>query len=192
MLKKLLLLGALTLVLPACNLLCGDCCDLGPPGNYDITGTLLTALSTSNGGNVLVVAPNAPVRSTELRLQLSLDTRVVAAHRPVGGSGVAYACSPRDPEFTEQLDSLVITSRFDFDAQHPAGTSLNDVLTTFDWSESLNDYLRERAGRPDIVLPLLKLRTVPAQAGPQQFRVFYRLTNGEEYTAEAVAVTIQP
>ncbi|MBC6697757.1 hypothetical protein [Hymenobacter sp. BT190] len=189
--KKLLLLGALTLVLPACNLLCGDCCDLRPPGNYDITGTLLVALGTSTGRTATVLAANAPVRAMELRLQLGLDTRMVAAHRPVGVSGVAYACSPLEPGFTEQLDSLAITSRFDFDALHPAGTSLNDVLTTFDWSESLNDYLRVQAGRPEVALPLLTLRAVPAQAGPQQFRVFYRLTNGEEYTAETLPVTIQ-
>lgn len=183
--KKLLFLGVLTLVLPACNLLCGDCCDLAPPGNYDITGTLLTALGTDAGRNATVLAANASVRATDLRLHLALDTRLIASYRPVGGNGVAYACSPQEPGFTERLDSLAVTSGFDFDAQHPAGTPLNDLLvSTSDWAETLTDYLQAQASHPSVAWPLFTLRNAPAQAGPQQFRVFCRLTNGEEYTAQ--------
>lgn len=189
--KKLLLFAILTLVLPACDLFCGDCCNLGPAGKYDITGTVLTALRTDIGRNAMVLGTNESIRSADLRLQIALNTQLTA-FRSSGGGSVAYACSPADPEFIEQLDSLAITSRFNFDAQHPAGTSLNDVFASFDWSENLNDYLRQQAGRPSGRLPLLTLRSGPAQAGPQQFRVFYRLTNGEEHTAETVPLLLQP
>lgn len=40
----------------------------------------------------------------------------------------AYACSPVIPTTDEKIDSVVILSQKDFDANHPAGTDLSDLF----------------------------------------------------------------
>lgn len=116
-----------------------------------------------------------------------------APAQPTGLLPAAYACSPTRPAFTEQLDSVVVRSRFDYDAQHPAGTPLNDLLDATSPYSSLTKplpaYLTEQQGRPDEQLNL-RLRSGPTVAGRQQFVVRYRLRNGESYTAQSVEMLL--
>jgi len=194
--KKLLLAGLLTVGSQACQLLCGDCCDSGPVGRYDITGAILTATTSAPGGTMVLDA-NASVDGTTVYLHLTPQTQYIAAKQTDGGSnGVAYACSPVDPPFAEQLDSLAITSRYDFDEEHPAGTPLNDILELQDSQRNTSDfvrlpnYLQLRQGLPDQLLVLRFTGRTGARTGfpRQQFQVYYRLTNGEVHTAETVVL----
>ncbi|RTQ50646.1 hypothetical protein EJV47_08405 [Hymenobacter gummosus] len=181
---------------PACQMFCNttSCGCGGPPkaGFYDIEGVSLVALNGSGGsGTVLTTGNTVPLAL--LKLRLAPVTRYFTSRTPhPGGAGVAWACSPADPEFVEQLDSVLVRSRYAYDARHPAGTSLNDLLLAGDYSGNLlPDYLRLRAGTPDESL-ILRLSTAPAAAGPQQLVVRYRLRNGEVYTAETPVFNIQP
>lgn len=185
---------------PACQLFCDDSnsCGCGRPktssrpGYYDIEGVSLTAVSGTGGGNV-VLAPGSAVSRAALRLWLAPTTRYFTALPSApGGAGVAWACSPAPPAFVEQLDSVLVRSRYAYDAGHPAGTPLNDLLATDDYQGlALPDYLRQAAGQPEERLPL-RLTAPPAAAGPQQLVVRYRLRNGEVHTAETPVFTLQP
>lgn len=193
--KKLLLLPLLLLGLPACELLCTDCCGSKPMGRYDVNGALLTATTVANG-NLVVLGPDAQLKGTALELRLALQTLIVAARR-TGGGGMAYACSPADPTpIQERLDSVAITSRFDFDAQHPAGTPLNDLLEVQRFYNgqqtlvALTTYLAGQQGQPEDQLVLKFAGSGSPASARQQFRVFYRLTNGEEYIAETVSLQL--
>ncbi|WP_143080367.1 hypothetical protein [Hymenobacter arizonensis] len=106
----------------------------------------------------------------------------------------AYACDqvfdPGNKGSAERVDSLSITSRYAYDVRHPAGTSLADVVEReggTPWPQP-----SRQAPQAPFRSAELVFRVPPAAAGSQQFRVYYRQTNGEVYTAETVALTLRP
>ena len=188
--KRLWLLLVALGIGPACQLACNStsCGCGGPPkgGYYDIEGLSLVGLDNSGSGTVLTAGNTVPL--PQLRLRLTPITRYFTRLRSHPG-GVAWACSPAPPAFVEQLDSVLVRSRYAYDAQHPAGTPLNDVLSAYEYgSLGLRDYLQRQAGQPEEAMRL-RLTAPPAAAGPQQFVVRYLLTNGEVYTAEPPSST---
>jgi hypothetical protein len=193
---KRVLLSLLTLAAgPACQLICTDSCSCdkpSKPGYYDIEGVSLTAVrGPGPGPNVSVITSGISVSYALLGLRLAPDTRYFVQAKPIGGAGLAWACSPLPPTFTEQLDSVLVRSRYAYDARHPAGAALNDLLTVApDGQENLATYLQSRAGEPAAELTL-RLSQPPASAGPQQLVLRYRLTNGEVYTAETPVFELQ-
>lgn len=125
------------------------------------------------------VAANEAVDSRELQLDIILQTRGYGLHLPRGGFSALADCLP--PNYTELGDSLVITSRFDYDRLHPAGAPLNDLLTlrtNLAGGEPFQPYQADQRA--------IMFLQRPATPGPQQFRVRYRQTNGEVYSAETV------
>jgi hypothetical protein len=193
--KKLWLLLLTLGAGPACQMFCNSssCGCGGPPkaGYFDIEGVSLVGISNSgSSGTVLTTGSSVPLAL--LRLRLAPVTRYFTGLTPqAGGAGVAWACSPVPPSFVEQLDSLTVRSRYAYDAQHPAGTPLNDVLLASDYSSlPLSTYLLQQAGTPAEQLSL-RLSAPPAAAGPQQFVVRYRLRNGEVHTAETPVFELQ-
>jgi hypothetical protein len=182
-------------VLPACDLFSGrDKCGSGKPEPYfDVQGMQLVAYQQNN--NVLISA-NSVVNLNELRFRLYADVRYYSQTktRSTGFLPAAMACSPIDPGYkgsTERIDSLTITSRFDYDAQHPAGTALNDVLAVNYTPTSLREYLLNNEGKPEQHI-YLTLGKAPTRAGSHQFVLRYRQTNGEIYTAETPVFTLRP
>ena len=197
--KRLLLFTSLVLGLPACgDLLCSDSCGCNPPPksfNYDITGTTVAAIVNA-GGSVAVLGASEAVSRGQFALRLGLETRMVAALEQQAGWGAAYACSPVEPKFTEQVTAITVTSSNALDAQHPAGSALNDVLSVYNLSGNggtyslLSDYLQQRAQQPELVLELRLANATAASTGPQQFTVVYQLDNGEQYSAQTLPLTL--
>ncbi|AHJ96361.1 hypothetical protein [Hymenobacter swuensis] len=195
--KRLFLFTSLVLGLPACgDLFCADSCGCNPApnaGNYDITGTTVTAIANASN-SVTVLAAAEPVSRSQFALRFGLDTRLVAAHRV--GWGAAYACSPVEPKFTELVTAITVTSNNALDAQHPAGSSLNDLLSVYEVVGNpvadglLSDYVQRRAQQPALVLELRLANPAAASTGPQQFTVVYQLSNGETYTAQTSPLTL--
>jgi hypothetical protein len=114
--------------------------------------------------------------------------------RPSGWLPAAYACEPSQlPGYsgtTEALDSLEVRCVYAYDAAHPAGSSVNDLLVNQSSGRVL-PAVPERGTKPELNGLPLQLAQAPAQAGPQQFALRYRLTNGETYTARTPVFTLR-
>ncbi|RIY07614.1 hypothetical protein D0T11_16165 [Hymenobacter rubripertinctus] len=149
------------------------------------------------GGSVAVLGAAESVSRGQFALRLGLETRLVAAQEYRAGWGAAaYACSPVGPAFTERVTAITVTSSNALDAQHPAGSALNDVLSVYDLSGNggtyslLSDYVQQRAQQPELLLELRLANAATASTGPQQFTVVYQLSNGEQYTAQTVPLML--
>lgn len=183
--RLLLLLSILCLGLPACE---GGYC--GGARYIDVEGVALTAYRDASTS----VGEQQYVPSRELVLRLSFTERRYGGTRPRPGGFAALAdCKP--PTYTEQVDSIRITSRYAYDAQHPVGAPLNDLLKTEDFGGTLiNPTLSQLLTSPENAESWegrrFQLSTPPAASGPQQFRVRLRLTNGETYDAETVVLNV--
>jgi hypothetical protein len=179
------------LSLPACDLLSGtDKCGGDSLPYYDVQGVRFWAMQP---GQQVQSGSTASVATLSLRLDL--DVRYYsAAPAPAGRFlAAAMACDPAPPGFrgtTERIDSLVIRSRYDYDAQHPAGSSLNDILLVDNSTHSLAHHLQGGQKEPSQQL-WLRLSAAPTRSATQEFVVRYRLTNGEVYTAATPAFRIQ-
>ncbi|RTQ50648.1 hypothetical protein EJV47_08415 [Hymenobacter gummosus] len=201
---KLTLLAILTgLTLPACELLFGDrkyYCG-GGHRYVDVEGVELRAYQEPVGASSVTLAAGQRVVANQLQLHLGLQERRYGAV-PARGGFVAWAdCI--EPEYSEQVDSVSIFSRYDYDARHPAGTPLNDIVQVLPWPSAGPPepgtpprLLSQVLGQPGSVrgwqAQRLKLTVGPAQAGPQQFRLRYHQTNGEAYVAETPLLTVVP
>ncbi|GAB3832001.1 hypothetical protein [Hymenobacter jeollabukensis] len=185
--RKMLLLGGLLLGLPACN-------DCGPfkQQYIDVNEARVLTERHRPGTSVVVVGAGETVAATELRLQLLLLGPAYSAVSERAGGFAAVACEPADPQYTETVDSLRVSSRYSFDATHPAGTSLNDLIQTDNGMSSLTDLLRTPQPVGRIRNERLRLAQAPASAGPQQFRVRVHLTNGEVYIVETPVLNVTP
>lgn len=189
--KKLLLFALVMIGLPAC-----DGCGPFEKMYVDVTGlAAVVALRqpTNAAAQVLVAGQSTP--AAELQLRLQLNSRVYSALLAPAGGFAAMACEPADPEYTEIVDSLTVTSRYPFDARHPAGTSLNDLLRIdngYGTSVSLAQQLATPQGVGELGRHAIRLSQAPTSSATQQFRVRYHQTNGELYTAETVEFIIAP
>jgi hypothetical protein len=193
--KKYVVLAALVAGMPACGLLGNECGDPGPDTFYDVQGLEAGLAQQPAGQPRAIVAAGASVASRDLRLILQLQERYYARAPAPGLVAAAHACDPvlapaGSRGSAERVDSLSITSRHAYDARHPAGTSLADVVEWeggAPWPQPSRQAPQAPFRRAELVF-----RVPPAAAGPQQFRVYYRQTNGEVYTAETVAFTLRP
>jgi hypothetical protein len=159
---------------------------------FDVQGVTLG--STHLATNQVLTAGEA-VPFTDLELDVQLQTRYYSFQRRHSSwLSAAYACPPAPMPghggTTERLDSLVIKCVFAYDATHPAGASLNDLLVDRDNVKALPD-APEPGSQPSLYSLRLRLRQGPAQAGTQQFILRYRLTNGEIYTASTPTVELR-
>lgn len=174
-----------SLLLPACEGACPS-----PPTFADVVGLQVVPYDRQMG----VAGSANAVRASELRLRLELQERLYTAALPWRGGFAAWAdCAPPVPAYTEQVDSLQVTSRDDYDAQHPAGTPLNDVmrLTSGGGTTALRDFLARPQGVELLTRQYLSVTVPPARTSTQRFRVRLRLANGEVYQAAADAVVLQ-
>ncbi|WBA41928.1 hypothetical protein [Hymenobacter canadensis] len=188
--KKLLLCALVIVGLPAC-----DTCGPFERQYFDVIGLSAVALRQAAGTTAQVLTAGQASPVAELKLLLNPDTRLYSAAPARTGGFAAVACDPADPTYTEMIDSIRVTSRYDFDAQHPAGTSLNDLLLLdngYGRIMTLNELLLMPQSVPVLTRRNLQFSQTPTSSVTQQFRVRYHQTNGEVYTAETVPVTIQP
>lgn len=188
--KKLLLIALVIVGLPAC-----DTCGPFERQYVDVIGLSAVALRQAAGTTAQVLTAGQASPVAELKLLLNPDTRLYSAAPARTGGFAAVACEPADPTYTELIDSIRVTSSYDFDAQHPAGTVLNDLLrldNSYGGAVSLSEVLRTPQSVPALLRRNLQFSQTPTSSTTQQFRVRYHQTNGEVYTAETVPVTVQP
>ncbi|MCC2547951.1 hypothetical protein LJY25_15995 [Hymenobacter sp. BT175] len=191
--KPLILLLVTLLGLPACGLFTEKCVVVPAPPYYDVEGVQLLAAQHPAGQSQQPLATGQSVAGFDARLEFRVTARFYGAVSPPGGwLAGAYACSPSPPAgylgTTERIDSFTVVSAYAFDAAHPAGTSLNDVLVDEASGQVLDQALVSvLQGRGYFPRELyLCLRRPPATPGNQQFTVRYHQTNGESYSARTV------
>lgn len=170
-----------------------DPCRVGSaPKFFDIQGLTFVAVRLAGGS---AVAANEAVAATEIRLEIQPQVAYYG-RQPARRSWfpAAYACTPTPIAgyggTDEELDSLVVRAAYAYDATHPAGTSLNDLLIN-EHTGQLLALAPARGTQPQLYASPLRLRQAPAQPGPQQFVLRYRLTNGETYTARTPVFTLR-
>ncbi|MDB5235342.1 MAG: hypothetical protein JWR44_2335 [Hymenobacter sp.] len=164
-------------------------CSVGSPlAFFDVEGLIFAVIHQGQ-----VLAAGQSVAAAEISLAIQLQKRYYS-QRPVRATWLpaAYACPPTPmPGYmgtSEVLDSLVVRCVYAYDATHPAGAIVNDLLT--------NEYGQivppvPASGTSPGYQQELRLRQAPAQAGPQQFALRYRLTNGEAYAARTPVFTLR-
>lgn len=186
----LLLLGGIPVgaVLQGCN----DCVFIEAEKYFDVQGVVLNAFRAKTNQRL---AADEPIAAADVRLEINLQARYYSFK--VCQSGwlpTAYACEPSQiPGYggtTEILDSLEVRGTNAYDATHPAGSSLNDLLVNQSSGLAL-PVAPMRGTAPEQYGLSLQLRQGPAQAGPQQFMLRYRLTNGETYVARTPRLVLR-
>ena len=157
---------------------------------YDVQGVELVAVRQATG-QPLVAGETAA--AADLQLEMQLEERYYGS-RPgrASGSSSAYACPPAPmPGYlgtTEILDSLTVRCAYAYDAAHPAGAVVNDLLLYRGGVQALPPV----PGRNAMPVRLaLRLWRGPDQPGQQQFVLRCRLTNGETYTARTPVFTLR-
>ena len=190
--KKCALLALLVLGTPACGLLGNECGRNNPATYYDVQGADVGLSRQPTDRPWEVAAAGATVSSRELRLRASLKERHYTSQPSLGLMSAAYACSPVPAGSlgsTERMDSISITSAYAYDAAHPAGTPLNDVLEAPAWPQWPQQPSRRTPQEP-LRFVEFSFKVPPIAAGPQKFRLYYHQTNGEVYTAETTEITV--
>ena len=173
----------LSLLLPACE---GPC--PSPPTFVDVVGLHVIPYNRT----AVVLGNNPAVRAADLQMRLELVERLYSASPPRRGGFAAWAdCIPPTPTYTDQADSVRVTSRYDYDAQHPAGTSLNDIVR-FSYGTPLPDVIQRPQPVQTFTRQSLVFTVPPARAGTQQFQVRLHLVNGEVHQGSTPAFTLQP
>ncbi|MBC6697758.1 hypothetical protein [Hymenobacter sp. BT190] len=164
------------------------CADADDACRYDAVPrfyrTQAVELSASSQRTGQPLTSNEPVAAADLLLAVQFQ-KAYYGNQPARHWQLlpaAHACPPAPaPGYLgtpQVLDSMVVRSRYAYDAQHPAGASLNDLLLETDTGQPLP----ARASRS--AEPRLQLRVPPAVAGPQQFVVRYRFADGTMYSAQ--------
>lgn len=130
-------------------------------------------------------------RDTLLALRLQIDGQLLAkrsstSHDWTGTSALACKCDEIYYQPAVPVTGLKITTLFDFDVTHPAGTPVTSYFKTPGYQDgipALTDI-----GIPDlknlyVTSPVLSmmLDARPAMAGPQQFAVELQLVNGDSF-----------
>ncbi len=191
-------------------------CGLGNPSKdvkpyYDIQkfeaySWQVTRIVSESYGTVVSVKPvpeAQPVIADSLVIALTGEVTYYGRNQPPGGGSgwAAYACDPMPPGSAgtkEEVQQITVRCDRDFDASHPAGSSLNAYFDYLDgrpaWStrvDNLDAYSKgfPRQASRDFGLRLLQ---APAQkTGTYIFTVEYALTNGEVYTARTGNITFK-
>lgn len=192
--KTLSILLLLLVGIPAGAVLqgCNDCAYSEAEKFFDVQGVTLDAFRATTNQRVV---PNESIAAAGIRLEVNLQARFYSfkIHQS-SWLTTAYACEPSQTGgyggTVEGLDSLVVRSVYAYDAVHPAGSSINDLLVNQSNRQAL-PAVPERGTVPELNGLSLQLRQGPAQAGPQQFVLRYRLTNGKTYTARTPVFTLQ-
>ena len=166
----------------------------------------VTRLGNESYGTVVSVkqVPEAqPIIADSLVIALMGEVTYYGQNEQLRGGGgwAAYACDPMPSGFkgtTEEVQEITVRCDQDFDAAHPAGSSLNVYFDYFAGSPysnlrtgNLNEFSKQlpvQAAREF----MLKLMKAPDQkTGTYTFTVEYALTNGEVLTARTRNITFK-
>ena len=141
--------------------------------------------------------------SLVLEVAASVTYHAGLPRNPWAGAGAAYACSPKpngEEGSKESVKELVVRCEQDFDATHPAGSSLNEYFEYVSVSEyrsqfvpvgNLADYVQQFPAMPPRNFALRLLKAPAQKAGPYTFTIYYELTNGEAYTVRTGGIAFR-
>jgi hypothetical protein len=120
-----------SMFLQFCNQQCGN----KQVQNYEIENYIYyRTYKKDNIGNTNIQKEDSIVMSAADTIYLILNskTRVAAFIDRSLCNGSLYACDPVAPTYHRLGDSMRITTIDDFDATHPAGSSVNDLFLIYD------------------------------------------------------------
>lgn len=109
----------------------------------------------------------------------------------------AMACSCIEPGWEgskEIIKNITVTTANAFDADHPAGSNINDLVATVDNSGNLaplGDFLKKNNSTIKRNLFYLRFTKWPQRSFKFKAKVKIELTNGEQYEAESTTVTFE-
>lgn len=140
------------------------------------------------------------VRFDSLAIQLSPVIWFLpaeAANQRLGGTNLAYACTPPIPYSIDSLQDVFVTTDADYDSTFAAGDTLNSVLTI--------SFIDERYGssrmplmeflslRPSVKrMMYLELDVPPDHLAEYRFTVYLKHVNGEAFSYVTPSVPIRP
>lgn len=184
----------------------GDDCGPFPTTYYDINGITGQNKQLNERGyrNAETLPDNAEVNFNEYALAVFPATEVISrVNTPAfGGITAAYACSPPDPEPSEQVTDIAIFSDADFQQ-----TNSNKILAASDTLNALFQIADFHSGKITGLTTFLErekeiaatgegffliLLAQPKEATTHRFTVHYRLDNGEFYSFTAPPVSVLP
>lgn len=115
-----------------------------------------------------------------------------------GGLGDLMACSPLSNGYAgtkEKFDSIVITSKYDYNNSLPAGSNLISLFEYhYLYNTALNFPMSSFPGslkQPIEMYYFMRLKSTPPLNALQQFTVKYFLSNGEQYSSTTKEVLIK-
>ena len=96
---------------------------------------------------------------------------------------------------TEKFKSFTITTINDFDSEHPANSSINDLLMTIGQEGNnipLDEFLNNQTGNIMQARRVIKLKKPPVLNPEFNFKARLELTNGEVYEKTAYPIYVMP
>lgn len=169
----------------------GECPEPTQP-YFDIIGlTLIDQQKPSDCCAELITTGKVPFDQHQVQVQYDF---VTIAQQPKQqksilfmNSSFALSCIGNGYKGSkETLERLSVTANFDIDDEHPANSSIDNLLfiRTFEKELSLADYIEEQKGQ-FIEEPFLLFRLIerPQLSDSMSFNVSVQLTNGEAYTS---------
>jgi len=188
------------------------CGDFGPVGYYDINGlqgdVFVTTTEVTGSGATQRTLASEYVDSVEsydeLAIKLTFDTEHYFAKVPrIPFISQAHACSPVEPDFTENIVAMSVTSSQAYRSEIAAGESLNelvDVVGNLHFDSAQNWYfprpiaVAEAVGKypfNDIYgVVILELGSAPDLSGGYIFFIEVTLDSGEIYTYETPEISL--
>ena len=205
---KVILLTALMVigfVFPSCEKVTDSCdgIDVSDFRFFDIQGADALVFQHSPTGGFELVEPLDTIvfrENTGLYVSYQADYHALRSSRDAsfGWVASAMACSfigGYDGSKNERLDGLTVVTENDYDAEHPAGSSIVDLLEVqFELpndTQPLNDYLANQTETIQSQVLQLNLLRAPASDGAFQFTIQVDLSTGEQYEATSAPVYIR-
>ncbi|PWJ34191.1 hypothetical protein [Sediminitomix flava] len=159
---------------------------------FDITDMSAVQYNVNDQSGFQTISNGQTVNITDFRIGYKFDTELLSAiqARSFSLTQEVFACDcyaiERSKE--ERFVSLSFITNYDFDENHQAGSSINDLLQngSLNLEEYLN-YTEPIVFKEDI----FELKSPPTLSNKFKFTVIATLSNGEIYSSESEEVTIQ-
>ena len=197
-LRTFLLIGLITFgIMPGCNDFLE--CDINAPQYFDIFGVEVRHAIGTIGSIQFAEENSTSVIDNYFGIQISPDAQFygLESSRKNSFSWIGSKLWASGPAIAgwggsenEMLEDLQVTTLNDFDDTHPAGSTLNDLLSVrlFDGEQDLDSYIQQNNDRLIQIedLPyILSLEKAPTADSVFQIRVSMTLSTGEEYSSES-------
>lgn len=163
--------------------------------DYTSHTSRITGLNEHSNFEFESLPENESVDFDKLAISVQASVEYYSEARPLPFSYTsAFACDPPPPGYkgtNQLLDSLVITSNYDFDPEHPKGTKLNEFFDRYTGQRApLIEYLKQESLQAPEGLDLL-LNTMPTGSSTQEFTFTFYLSSGQVYSTETMSIQLQ-